>query len=65
MGTSLLSDNNNGRALNADHITMTVDGIREDVPEGWIERREVPVVTDYGYRVDIEYIYPDGAKVTR
>lgn len=65
MMTSLLSDNDNGRALNASHITMTVDGIRKGIPSGWVRRYPVPVRTAYGHRIDYIYEYPDGTKVQR
>lgn len=65
MSTSLLHDNNNGRAINAGHIVATVQGIRRDVPEGWTKRRVEPVQTDYGVRIDIIYEYPDGSIIRR
>jgi hypothetical protein len=58
-------DDSNGPAINKSHITEVVSGNRKDVPPGWVMRKEEPVKTDYGTRIDIVYIYDDGTEVRR
>lgn len=64
MPTSFLDDLN-GPAINKDHIATVVSGTRKEVPDGWVRRRVIHVKTDYGFRTDIIYEYPDGSTIRR
>lgn len=58
--TSMFDKDDVGPAINATHMVTVVDGIRRDVPPGWIARRRIEVPTEYGVRVDTVYIYEGG-----
>ncbi|MBE0645672.1 MAG: hypothetical protein IH600_16450 [Bacteroidetes bacterium] len=63
--TSMFDHDDVGPALNTSHIVLTVNGMRPDLPSGWIKRTVVETETEYGKRVDTVYEYPDGTKIIR